>query len=331
MELESKIVPINICDEMRTAYIDYSMSVIVSRALPDVRDGLKPVHRRVLYSMSELGLTFNKAHKKSARIVGECFVAGTLVHTEKGLRPIEKLGIGERVYTQKGLYPITHLYEMPEQELLEIHTHHSPKTVATKGQQYKVLTEDLKFVWKKASELQKGDYLVSRSVLPQTQAPTYMGDLLMDEDLAYFYGFFVADGWVDRDHKRGYHRVSFAGNELNILEKIQGIISRKWGIQANITEKEEGFYYLRINNSALNTQLIQSLDILEKYASNIQVPSAILEANQAIGAAFLSGVIDGDGSVHINRNALNITGGFSPMFIRAYLVRISLANIRRML
>jgi len=66
-----KIIPINIEDEMKTAYIDYSMSVIVSRALPDVRDGLKPVHRRVLYGMLELGVLHNRAHKKSARIVGE--------------------------------------------------------------------------------------------------------------------------------------------------------------------------------------------------------------------------------------------------------------------
>lgn len=65
------IVPINIEDEMRGAYIDYSMSVIVSRALPDVRDGLKPVHRRVLYGMLELGVNYNKPYKKSARIVGE--------------------------------------------------------------------------------------------------------------------------------------------------------------------------------------------------------------------------------------------------------------------
>lgn len=65
------IIPINIEDEMRGAYIDYSMSVIISRALPDVRDGLKPVHRRVLYGMLELGVTHNKAYKKSARIVGE--------------------------------------------------------------------------------------------------------------------------------------------------------------------------------------------------------------------------------------------------------------------
>ena len=59
--------------EMKRAFIDYSMSVIMSRALPDVRDGLKPVHRRILYAMNDMGLTHNKPHKKSARVVGECF------------------------------------------------------------------------------------------------------------------------------------------------------------------------------------------------------------------------------------------------------------------
>lgn len=66
-----KIIKINIEEEMKSSYIDYSMSVIVSRALPDVRDGMKPVHRRVLYGMNELGVTSNKPYKKSARIVGE--------------------------------------------------------------------------------------------------------------------------------------------------------------------------------------------------------------------------------------------------------------------
>ncbi|MCB0523189.1 MAG: DNA gyrase subunit A [Lewinellaceae bacterium] len=68
---DSRIIPINVEDELKVAYIDYSMSVIVSRALPDVRDGLKPVHRRVLYGMLDLGLSYNKPYKKSARIVGE--------------------------------------------------------------------------------------------------------------------------------------------------------------------------------------------------------------------------------------------------------------------
>ncbi|MEP1096367.1 MAG: DNA gyrase subunit A [Cyclobacteriaceae bacterium] len=68
---DQNIIPINIEEEMRGAYIDYSMSVIISRALPDVRDGLKPVHRRILYGMDELGVNYNKSYKKCARIVGD--------------------------------------------------------------------------------------------------------------------------------------------------------------------------------------------------------------------------------------------------------------------
>src|SRR5512141_3062121 len=64
-------IPVNIIDEMRKSYLDYAMSVIIGRALPDARDGLKPVHRRVLYAMQDLGNTYNKAYKKSARIVGD--------------------------------------------------------------------------------------------------------------------------------------------------------------------------------------------------------------------------------------------------------------------
>src|SRR3989338_6762620 len=69
--VNERIVPVDIEDEMKGSYIDYSMSVIVARALPDVRDGLKSVHRRVLYGMQDLGLASNRAYKKSARIVGE--------------------------------------------------------------------------------------------------------------------------------------------------------------------------------------------------------------------------------------------------------------------
>ena len=67
----SDISPISIVDEMKTSYLDYAMSVIVARALPDVRDGLKPVHRRILFSASESGFTFNRPYRKSARIVGD--------------------------------------------------------------------------------------------------------------------------------------------------------------------------------------------------------------------------------------------------------------------
>src|SRR5215204_1339367 len=67
----NRIIPVNIEEQMKTAYIDYSMSVIVGRALPDVRDGLTPVHRRILFAMNELGIGHSRSHKKSARIVGE--------------------------------------------------------------------------------------------------------------------------------------------------------------------------------------------------------------------------------------------------------------------
>jgi DNA gyrase subunit A len=71
MTSNERVLPVTMEDEMRNSYLDYSMSVIVSRALPDVRDGLKPVHRRILYGMTDLGLASNRPYKKSARIVGE--------------------------------------------------------------------------------------------------------------------------------------------------------------------------------------------------------------------------------------------------------------------
>src|SRR5438445_9675878 len=70
-QLSFRVTPTNIEEEMKTSYIDYAMSVIVGRAIPDVRDGLKPVHRRILYTMDEMGLAYNKAFKKSARVVGD--------------------------------------------------------------------------------------------------------------------------------------------------------------------------------------------------------------------------------------------------------------------
>ena len=71
VDLAKEILPVSIEDELKQSYLDYAMSVIVGRALPDVRDGLKPVHRRVLYAMNELNNDWNKAYKKSARIVGD--------------------------------------------------------------------------------------------------------------------------------------------------------------------------------------------------------------------------------------------------------------------
>lgn len=312
--VEDRIIQINIEEEMKTAYIDYSMSVIVSRALPDVRDGLKPVQRRVMFSMSDLGLGAGKPYKKSARIVGECFVAGTLVSTPQGLRPIEDLAINDEVFTQNGVQKVSQLYVMPEQPLLDVQTANGASNICTKGQLFKVLTPDLKMVWRAAAELQKGDYLVNRSVNQSSTDYIVMDDLKIDEDLGYFLGFFLADGWVDRDKKRGYHRISFACESLPIIEKIQSVILEKFDVHANISEKGNVFQ-LRINDSQLNKQLIHLFDILDKYASNITVPTFILESPNTVQEAFVSGFIDGDGSVHKTRNTINIFS-ISERFIK---------------
>jgi hypothetical protein len=87
MSDQAKIIKVNIEEEMKSAYIDYSMSVIVSRALPDVRDGLKPVHRRVLFGMSELGVLSNRSYKKSARIVGRFLESIILTVTHRFMTP----------------------------------------------------------------------------------------------------------------------------------------------------------------------------------------------------------------------------------------------------
>ena len=156
-----EVLNVSIQDEMRQSYLDYAMSTIIARALPDVRDGLKPVHRRILMAMSDLNLTPAGQHRKSAKIVGECFVAGTLVSTPRGLTPIEDLNTGDTVYTQTGIRPVTQAYVMPAQPLREVMFENGAVLRCTPGQQFKVWTADLKPVWKTADELTVGEYVVA--------------------------------------------------------------------------------------------------------------------------------------------------------------------------
>ncbi|MEZ4887410.1 MAG: DNA gyrase subunit A [Chitinophagales bacterium] len=314
MAIDGNIIQINIEEEMKSAYIDYSMSVIVSRALPDVRDGLKPVQRRVLFSMSDLGLGAGKPYKKSARIVGECFVAGTLVSTPKGLIPIEDLEIGAEVYTQSGTQKITQLYIMPKQPLLEVETSNGAVNVCTKGQMFKVFTPNLTMVWKEAKNIQIGDYIVSRSISKTNTEYSSINNLNIDEDLGYFLGHFLADGWIDRDNKRGYHRISFANNSIEIMEEVQRIIKVKFDENSNISSRN-GMFYLRIHNTKLNSWLIETLGISNKLAHNIEVPNYILQSPKSVICAFISGFIDGDGSIHKNRNSATLFS-ISEKFIR---------------
>src|SRR5205814_5078996 len=98
----AKVIDKPVKYEIEESYLEYAYSVIHSRALPDARDGLKPVHRRILYSMYEQGYRPNSPYVKSSRVVGDCFVRGALVSTAGGLRRIEDIEVGDRVLDWRG-------------------------------------------------------------------------------------------------------------------------------------------------------------------------------------------------------------------------------------
>ena len=108
-EIVEKIIEKDLEETMKQSYLNYAMEVIAARALPDIRDGLKPVQRKSIYTLEELGILHDKPYKKAGRVVGECFVAGTKVFTKVTnkfnkykLTNIEDLDIGDIVLTSKG-------------------------------------------------------------------------------------------------------------------------------------------------------------------------------------------------------------------------------------
>ena len=305
---------VDIEQELRRSYLGYAVSTLISRALPDVRDGFKPVQRRILYSMRDLGIGPGSARVKSAKVVGECFIAGTLVSTPRGLVPIEELNMGETVFTQNGERRITQTYIMPAQPLLEVEIAGGRRNVCTPGQQFKTLTEDLAVVWKNASDLQPGDYLLSRSAWATETKDVAVEGILLDEEMAYLLGFFLADGWVDRDTKRGYDRLAFACSSYAIMERIQRFLCDRFGVQSAVTQRGS-LFYLRVHNSATNRRILDAFQLNGKYAHNIRVPQPLFQARREVIYAFLSGFIDGDGSVHKSRNTFALASNSEP-FLR---------------
>ena len=140
--------------EIEDSYLEYAYSVIHSRALPDARDGLKPVHRRILYSMNEQGYRPTHAYVKSARVVGDCFVRGALVSTPAGLRPIEDIEVGDHVLDSAGVpVPVVEAYENPASELVRVTWATGQTMVVTPGQRFRTLNDDLTPGWTAARDL----------------------------------------------------------------------------------------------------------------------------------------------------------------------------------
>lgn len=336
-ELSPNIIPRPIEEEMRTSYIDYSMSVIVGRALPDVRDGLKPVHRRILYTMREMGLKHTGPYKKSARVVGECFVKDTLVVTSKGLTPIQNVQKGDLVYTQNGMEKVTELYEMPERELVKVTLENGFYNIVTRSQMFKVIDENLEFKWKEAKDLTENDYLVTRSVFPEINEYLSLPHLdgtkpCLNENIGYLLGQLISDGWIERGYARGKgFRVGFCSSSAGVIKRIQRILEEDFGYKSKIEEKKENnefktVYCIRINSLEINDYIVSVFGLENAYADTKSIPPQIFNSPKEVIFAFVSGLIDGDGSIHGSRNVIHY-GSTSEKLINELMVLLQCFGI----
>ncbi|MGH3949331.1 MAG: DNA topoisomerase (ATP-hydrolyzing) [Pseudonocardiaceae bacterium] len=198
--------------EIEDSYLEYAYSVIHSRALPDARDGLKPVHRRIMFSMSENGYRPGHAYVKSSRVVGDCFVEGTLLSTPAGLRPIEDIEVGERVLDGRGRpVPVTAVYENPVSELVRVTWSNGHTMLVTPGQRFRTVEDDSSLAWADARDL-VGRLTVGHGCRHHQQLPAEGGGLF-----DYLLGLVVAEGsavdGVRKPKHRDQHILTFARHE----------------------------------------------------------------------------------------------------------------------
>ncbi len=308
---------------MRDSYVDYAMSVIVGRAIPDVRDGLKPVHRRILYAMYELGNTHDKPYKKSARVVGECFIKDTLVLTSNGLIPIQKIREGDSVFTQDGYGKVVKLYEMPKKELLKIILENGTENLVTSSQKFKTLNENLEFEWKEAKDIKQGDFIIVKAVYPQISEYIYVGTLderkiYLNENVGYLLGQLLSDGWVEGRYNRSKgFRCGFCSASIDVINRIALILKEEFSYEPTIEEREyelptsggqvliNRMYSLRINRTKINDFIVSAFNLRNINAATKIIPRQIFTSPRSVIFSFVSGMIDGDGTIHKTRNVIS--------------------------
>ncbi|MEK7541322.1 MAG: DNA gyrase subunit A [Patescibacteria group bacterium] len=322
-----------IVEEMRESYLDYAMSVIVARALPDVRDGLKPVHRRILYAMHEMGLGHSVKYVKSARVVGECFTKDTLISTVRGLVPIQHVEVGDRVFTQHDVKPVTALYTMPPQSLRKITLSNGISITATPSQKLKIFAKEGVFEWKEAKDLRQGEWLTIRSAYPEMKYVTladYKGQpKILSAEFAYVLGVLVSDGWISADYgSQKKRRLGFCSKDLAVVTRIALFLEKEFGYRPAIETKryvlrrqngvaaQRRLYSIRINRADINEYIIRECEIASDFhASTKYIPKHIFASPRDVVFAFVSGLIDGDGSISKRDRAASIYASVSETLV----------------
>ncbi len=318
-----KIIPVCIEGEVKDSYLNYAMSVIVGRALPDVRDGLKPVHRRILYAMQDLNLDHSKPYKKCARIVGECFVKDTYILTKRGLVSIQDIQRGDLIYTQQGIRSVSELFEMPSRELLKIRLDNGTYNIVTPSQKFKILNSDFEFTWKDAEKIKIGDYIVIRAHYPSINQKVKLRKVhalnpgYLNENIAYLLGLFMSEGWIEKNQcRQDTYRIGFACNNRDIMEKIADILMVEFDYLPNIIQQPYTFqntkgemvtnykFTIRVSRRYIYKFLVDNFNLLNLKAHNKEIPHQIFLSPKSVVYAFISGLIDGDGSIHRNRSVV---------------------------
>ncbi len=312
----SQVEPREITTELKESYLDYAMSVIVSRALPDVRDGLKPVHRRILWAMWDMGLTHSAKFMKSARVVGECLAKNTLVLTTEGLKPIQEIERGKFVYTHSGIKPVKELYIMPAKPLLKITLSNGISIVGTNSHKLKIFNEAGEFVWKETQDISVGEWLAIKTAYPDIKEavlPRYKNHRkTLNANIAYILGVLISDGWISADYgKKKLRRLGFCSSDRGVVEKISSCFTKEFDYTPTIeisaykiktkngSVKQNVMYKVRINRADINNYLIRALKIPENFkASTKYLPPHIFQSPREVIFSLMSGLIDGDGSIH---------------------------------
>jgi DNA gyrase subunit A len=276
--------------EVEDSYLEYAFSVIHSRALPDARDGLKPVHRRILYSMSEQGYRPDRGHVKSARVVGDCFTRGTLVSTPTGLRAIEDVRIGDQVLDHHGVpAPVVEVYENPTSELVRVTWSNGHTMLVTPGQRFRTVDDDFQTRWTEARDL-VGSLTVGYGARRQGQ-PDGDGRGLYD----YVRGLVLAEGFaVDRS------RAADGRIRIHMCDPEPLDAAHAWAIESGVnvsrgkrTAKNPAHRDRHIVTFSRHDGL---LEVGRPRSDAKFIPADVLN-NRSAWLPFLAGLFDGDGYV----------------------------------